>query len=117
MIRVRNSFRIITACGMFLAPLLASAQASPTFFMGVCWPGIACINNVTLLGNLINAFFVSATAVCVAIFILGAAFMVFSAGNDTPLQKGKGMMTGSLIGLTIIVGSYAIFRTVVFFLY
>lgn len=100
-----------------LLPDTAFAQGNPAFFMGVCWPGIACVDNVTLTGNLINALFVSSTAVCVAIFILGAAFMVFSAGNDTPLQKGKGMMTGSLIGLTVIVGSYAIFRTVVFFLY
>ena len=85
--------------------------------MGVCWPGVACVNNLTVAGNIINALFVSSTAVALMIFLVGAAFMVFSAGNDTPLQKGKGMMTGSLIGLVVIVSSYAIFRTVVFFLY
>jgi hypothetical protein len=109
--------RIAPAGIALLFPSLAYAQGNPQFFMGVCWPGVACMTNVQVLGNVINALFVSASAVCVSIFILGAGFMVFSAGNDTPLQRGKGMMTGSLIGLAIIVGSYAIFRTVVFFLY
>ena len=109
--------RLFLLLGGLLLPTLAYAQAGPVFFMGVCWPGVACMDSAAVLGNIISALFVSAVFVCVAIFILGAGFMVFSAGNDTPLQKGKGMMTGSLIGLAIIVGSYAIFRTVVFFLY
>jgi len=110
---MRRSLLII-ASGLLL-PLLAYAQQD--IFMGVCWPGVACVNNLTVAGNIINALFVSSTAVALMIFLVGAAFMVFSAGNDTPLQKGKGMMTGSLIGLVVIVSSYAIFRTVVFFLY
>ena len=85
--------------------------------MDVCWLGFACMDLNTFGINLTNALFGSAAFICVAIFLIGAAFMVFSAGNDTLLQKGKGMMTGSLIALAIIVGSYAIWRTVVFIIY
>ena len=101
--------------GLSLAPAQASAVV---FTMNPCFYGdFGCIDFNRLGLNLTNALFSASALVCTAIFIVGAAFVVFSAGNDTPLQKGRGMMTGSAIGLAIVVGSYAIYRTVVFLLY
>ena len=99
----------------FLLPIPANAQ--PVFFMDVCWAGFACMDFNAFGLNLTNTLFGSAALICTAIFLIGTAFMVFSAGNDTLLQKGKGMMTGSLIALAIIVGAYAIWRTGVFIVY
>ena len=99
---------------VLLLPFPAHAQV---FFMNVCWLGIACMNWNTFGLNLTNSLFAASSMVCVAIFLVGTLFMVFSAGNDTPLQKGKGMMTGSLIGLAVTVGAFAIWRTVTFILY
>lgn len=107
---------------VFLAALLGillplPSFAQPVFFMDVCWLGFACMDLNTFGINLTNTLFGSAALICAAIFLIGTAFMIFSAGNDTLLQKGKGMMTGSLIALAIIVGAYGIWRTVVFIIY
>lgn len=107
-------------CGGLLVPLHAEAAAPPSpgsFFMDVCWTGFACINNAQITANLITAAFASITFVAVSIFLVGTVLWVFSAGNDTLLQKGKGMMQYSLIGLALVVGSYGIYRTVVFIVY
>ena len=112
-----GSCRRIAAFGGVSALLLPCVAHAQVFFMDVCWAGIACMNFGTFGLNLTNSLFAASAMICVAIFLVGTLFMVFSAGNDTPLQKGKGMMTGSLIGLAITVSAYAIWRTVVFILY
>lgn len=85
--------------------------------MDVCWAGFFCLSNAQLTTNFIRAAFYSASFFAVSIFLVGAALWVFSAGNDTLIQKGKGMMQYSLIGLALVVGSYAIWRTIVFIVY
>jgi len=87
------------------------------FFMDVCWGGFACLTNAQVTVNLINAAFVSISFLAVTIFLVGALLWVLSAGNDTLIQRGKGMMELSLIGLALVVGSYGIYRTIVFILY
>ena len=112
--------RLTAACvaiALALLPFMAFAQGGPAFFMKVCWLGIACLTNAQIILKILTALFTSAALVCVAIFLIGAACLVFSAGNDTLLQKGKGMMVGSMIGLALIVGSFGIYRTVIFILY
>lgn len=85
--------------------------------MDVCWAGFFCLSNAQLTTNFIGAAFYAASFFAVSIFIVGAALWVFSAGNDTLVQKGKGMMQYSLIGLALVVSSYAIWRTIVFIVY
>lgn len=95
----------------------SALAAGPVFFMDVCWLGFACLTNAQVLANFIHASFIAASFVSFAVFLVGAALMVFSTGNDTLLQKARGMMQYSLVGLALVVGSYGIYRTIVFILY
>lgn len=109
---------LLRILGVLWGTLFLPARAfAVTFYMNPCFYLFACMDFNRLGQNITNGLLGAAALVCTAIFVVGAAFVVFSAGNDTPLQKGRGMMTGSAIGLAIIVGSYAIYRTVVFVLY
>lgn len=97
--------------------VMAMPPPPPAFFMDVCWMGFACLSNLQVTANFIQSAFYASSFITVAIFLIGTALWVFSAGNDTLVQKGKGMMQYSLIGLALVVGSYAIWRTVVFIVY
>ena len=121
-VSVRSIAAGIGIGGGLLLPTLAWAALPPPplgaiFFLRVCWGGFACITNAQLTVNLISAAFTGISFLAVAIFLVGTAFWVFSAGNDTFIQKGKGMMQYSLIGLALVVGAYGIYRTIVFILY
>jgi hypothetical protein len=63
--------------------------------------------------------FVASTAVglCTLVFLIGAAQLVTSRGDQTAVDNGKKAMIGAAIGLAIIMGSYGILRTLIFFLY
>jgi hypothetical protein len=103
-----------------IAPTLPPPPVPPPpqqFALDVCWGGIACMDSLTLTVKFNDAFFLAASLIALAVFLIGAFLMVISAGQDTLLQPAKRAMKGSLIGLAIIVGSYGIYRTVVFLLY
>ena len=70
-----------------------------------------------LLSNIIAFLAVSGVSACTLIFLLGAAELVISRGDQTKVDNGKKMMIGALVGLGFILGSYAIIRTTLFFLY
>lgn len=67
--------------------------------------------------NITGFLAASAVGVCTLIFLLGASQLVISHGDQTKVDNGKKMMTGALTGLAIVLGSYGILRTVIFFLY
>lgn len=60
---------------------------------------------------------VTAAIVCTGLFIVGALFLTASRGKDDMVQKGRDLMTGSILGVTVVLGSYAILRTVFYVLY
>jgi hypothetical protein len=106
----------------FLLPLQAHAHDLGPPHLHACWSTIfsspiACLPFLAVLQNAVNALFFASPLVMLAIFVAGATSVTLSAGRDTPLQRGKQMMIASLIGLAFVVGSYAIYRTVVFILY
>ena len=78
---------------------------------GSLFPWMTVITNITAFVSM------SAIGVCTVIFLIGAAQLVLSHGDQTKVDNGKKMMIGALIGLAIILGSYAIVRTLVYFLY
>lgn len=86
-------------------------------------PRCLCVNIGTILDfqsiavRIINFLAVTIVIVCSTIFILGAFHFVMSRGQDSLVQKGKELMTGSLIGLGVTLGAYAIVRTVYWVLY
>ena len=49
--------------------------------------------------------------------MVAALVFIVSRGKDDMVQWGKDLMTGSLMGLVVALGSYAMLRTVYYFLY
>lgn len=64
-----------------------------------------------------NALSFAIEFVCTALFLIGAFLYTASRGQDQWVQKGKDFMLGSVLGLMTVVGSYAILRTVYYFIY
>lgn len=54
--------------------------------------------------------------VVTGLFLLGAILMVGSGGNDAYLSAGKKIMQSCLIGYAIILASWLVISTVVFFI-
>jgi len=70
-----------------------------------------------LLNNIVSFLSVTAVTVCTTLFLIGAFMMVFYAYDENQVKTGKDIMTYSLIGLVVILGSYGIMRTVLFLIY
>lgn len=51
-----------------------------------------------------------------AVFLVGAFLVVLSGAKENFKEQGKDLMIGSLIGMGVVLGAYAILRTVSFFL-
>jgi len=66
--------------------------------------------------NLTGFFMAASSFVCGTIFMIGTFFVVISGGGEKK-DAGKKMMIGALIGLAVILGAYAIMRTIFFVLY
>lgn len=70
-----------------------------------------------VLSNITNFLAVSSIGVCTLLFVVGAAMITMSRGDQTKVDNGKKLMISSLVGLAIVMGSYGIVRTVLYFLY
>jgi hypothetical protein len=124
---VRILAAVLLALPMVLLPELVFGQpARPPippgsmavqFWVNTCWAGIACIDFNTLGLKFNDAFFLAAASISLMVFIIGAFMMTISTGNDTLLQNARRAMKGSLIGIALVVGSYGLWRTIVFLLY
>lgn len=69
-----------------------------------------------LTGNIINFLAASIGFLTVAIFIYGALLLTASGAHDEWKNKGKDIMIGSLVAMVLVLGAYAILRTVAYFL-
>ena len=69
------------------------------------------------LSNVYLFMALSAMGFFTLLFLLGAATLTMSRGDQTKVDNGKKMMISALIGLAIVLGSYGIMRTVLYFLY
>ncbi len=69
-----------------------------------------------IVAGIINVMLLWSGLVATALFLLGAVMMVGSGGTETYLAAGKKIMKASLIGLAIILSSWLILSTTVFFL-
>ena len=98
---------------ILLAPAAAYALEERFVILGT---GVR-IPFTQLMGNLTAFLAVSATGVCTLLFLVGAAQITISHGDQTKVDNGKKMMISALIGLAIILSAYAIVRTVLYFLY
>ena len=76
----------------------------------------ACTNLCDLVGTFINIIYLGMS---IAIFIItpilfvwGGVTIMFSGANPGSLETGKKILTGTLIGLALVLGSYLIVNTV-----
>ena len=95
------------------APTAASALEERFVILGT---GIR-ISFVQLVSNLISFLAVSVLSVCTVLFLIGAVQVTVSHGDQTKIDNGKKLMISSLVGLALVLSSYAIVRTVLYFLY
>ncbi len=70
----------------------------------------------SIFGGIVNLLLLWSGVVATALFLLGAILMVGSGGNDATLSNGKKIMKASLIGLAIILGSWLILSTTIYFI-
>ncbi len=69
-----------------------------------------------IIQGIVNILLAWSSFVATALFLLGAILMVGSGGNDATLSAGKKIMKASLIGLAIVLSSWLILSTAVFFI-
>lgn len=70
-----------------------------------------------VFSNLYGFLAASIVMVSTVLFLVGGFFLILSHGDSNLVDKGKKIMIGSVIGLMIVLGAYAIERTVLFILY
>lgn len=102
-----------------LHPALAAAA-------GICPPGTppntVCIDTDVhttvpeILSGIVNVLLLWSGLLTTALFLLGAILMVGSGGSEASLAAGKKIMKSSLIGLALILGSWLLLSTIVYFL-
>lgn len=67
--------------------------------------------------NVVSFAAYSIGGVVTVLFLVGATFLIASAGKPERVETGKKLMKGSLIGMAIVLSSYMILRTVLYFVY
>jgi hypothetical protein len=91
-------------------------------------PGIACADQITIstgvttsisqvLEGVVNVVLAVSGVIATGLFLVGAMIMVGSTGNDQFVTAGKRLMKASVIGLVIVLSSWMILSTLVFFIY
>ena len=70
-----------------------------------------------LVMNIVNFLASAIVYLCVALFMIGAFFLVISQGEGGNFDKGKGLIIGSIVGLAVTLGAAAIIRTLYYFFY
>lgn len=58
----------------------------------------------------------SIAAIALAMFVVGAFRVTISGIKEEERQKGKDLMVGSVLSLAVVMGAYAILRTLDYFL-
>lgn len=89
---------------LFIVPVLTSAAIVPC-------NGTDCTISsfFTMLGNIYRFIVLDiATPLAIIALVVGAIFMMISAGNPNMMARGKQIITLAIIGLALVFGSYLI---------
>jgi hypothetical protein len=70
-----------------------------------------------ILTNIINYMAGAIVFLASALFTVGAFYITFSRGEADAVTKGKNYMISAVIGMAVVLGSFAILRTVFYFIY
>ncbi len=70
--------------------------------------GTSAISLPALIGNLIFAFIGLSGILLVVLFVYAGYMYMLAGGDETKLKKAKGLISSAVIGLVIILASYAL---------
>lgn len=100
----------MTASAAGLLPAETGTGKCPEGYAGEnC--GNYSVNDFLQVGLLVvNWIFGVVGSVVLFFFILGGFFFIFSSGESGKVEKGKGMIIGSVVGLIIMFASYVIIQ-------
>lgn len=97
-----------------LYPSIASAATNDCQSTNGEWPDcIPKTNLLTLLGKVINALLAIAGTVAVLFIIIGGFQYITSAGNPDNVGKAKNTILYAIIGLVVVILSYAVVKFVI----
>ncbi len=68
------------------------------------------------MAGFVNAILNWSGVIATGLFLLGAILMIGSAGNDQYLSAGKRIMKSAIIGFALVLASWMILSTVVYFI-
>lgn len=99
-----------------------------TALLSALLPATACAEKVIIrtgvtstvaqvLAGLVNVQLAGAGIIATGLFLIGAMIMIGSTGNDQFVTAGKRLMKASVIGLVIVLSSWMILSTLVYFIY
>lgn len=115
--RSRVSLRLLGTFFLWAAPLVAAAQ-DYTYTTWTLPDSISARLSISaILTNVVNYLAASAVFVAAVMFTLGAFYVTFSRGEADTLNRGKGLIIGATVGMAVVLGSYAILRTVFYIIY
>lgn len=103
-------FRIPTALLASVLPLSVAAQRTLTVDIGTR------MDLATIMLRILNFLAATIGIFCTVMFVVGGLMLTASRGEEW-VQKAKELVVGSIFGLIVVLGSYAILRTVFYFLY
>jgi hypothetical protein len=96
-----------------LAVFLPQAALARTLHVGV---GTQFSVEVVLT-RIINYMAGAVVFAAAAMFAVGALYVTASRGDADTVKKGKNLIIGAIIGAAIVLGSFAILRTIFYYIY
>lgn len=106
----RSRFPLLLAVLWAFGPVLAHAQGQLNVSTG------SSITFDEITSNIIAFLAGAIPSVALAMFVVGAFMVTVSGVKEEYRQTGKNLMIGAVISLAVVLGAYAILRTVDYFL-
>lgn len=103
------SYRLLVL-GWACVPVSAYAQRTLNVATG------SRITFVELTNNIIAFLAAAIPSIALAMFVIGAFMVTISGIKEEYRQTGKNLMIGAVMSLAVVLGAYALLRTVDFFL-
>jgi hypothetical protein len=103
---------------LFAIPALAMAATNPVgqglgMFSGLFGNGLAAERTLPqLIVDVVQLMLIFAGAVAVIFVIIGGYLYITAGGNEEQSEKGKKSLINAIIGIVIIIMSYAIINVV-----
>ncbi|MBL7053812.1 hypothetical protein ISS06_01235 [Patescibacteria group bacterium] len=104
-----NWLVVLLALLILIQPVLAQGDINPLTALEEAQEGTGLTNKSPseIVGGLIKAVLKLMSLILLVFFIIGGFMWMTSAGNEDKIKKAKGMIGAAVIGLVIVLLSYA----------